>query len=351
MLSGRSKMDAVWLGAGLAILANSRPFEGLVFAVLMFGVACAKARTLPVVWPAALILAIVSAGMSYYFWRATGSPVRVPYLQYRTTMASAPHFIFQAPRPMPVYHHDALRTFGDWELGIYRTARDASVLAAMGERAATYWRFLFGVLLTIPLVTLPWLWKDRDARLLVIAALLFFLIALAPQVWDSPHYGAPAAAMVALIATMGMRKLHGWPIGSALIRALPLAVALTLFVDAGARSPNLPGSRWMTWGGTQTPRAAILERLQRSGGQQLALVRYTIHHDVNDEWVYNGADLDTSPVVWAREMGPARDGELVRHYSGRRIWLVEPDATPRRSSPCPVQPMQSPDSLKSAGLH
>src|SRR5260370_591556 len=54
MLSRRSKMDAVWLGAGLAILADSRPFEGLVFAVLLLGIAFWKAKTVPVFWPAVL---------------------------------------------------------------------------------------------------------------------------------------------------------------------------------------------------------------------------------------------------------------------------------------------------------
>jgi len=345
---------AVWLGLGLAILANSRPFEGLVYAILLLGIAVWKARTLPVIWPAVLILGATAAGMSYDFQRVTGHPFLMPYVLYRSA-TSAPHFVWQSPRPPPVFHHDELRRFDEWELEGYQTARSENVFSRTADRAKTYWRFFLGVLFTVPLLTLPWLWKDRDARLLLIAAMLFFPIALSSQVWQSPHYGSPATALFALIATMGLRHLRfwewrGWAAGKILVRALPVATVATLLIGASGRNPDAAGSRWATWGGKGVHRASIGRGLIESGGSHLVLVRYKADHDVHDEWVYNDAGIDTAPVVWAREMGPLRDGKLLRYFEGRKIWLIQPDANPPEISPYPLGSVASPDSLQAGVL-
>jgi hypothetical protein len=49
--------------------------------------------------------------------------------------------------------------------------------------------------------------------------------------------------------------------------------------------------------------------------------------------VYNGADIDGSKVVWAREMDAADNLELMRYYGDRKVWLVEPDAMPAGIEP------------------
>jgi hypothetical protein len=356
MLTRRSRMPAVCLGLGLAILANSRPFEGLVYAILVLGIAFWKAKTLPVLWPAVLILAATAAGMGYYFQRVSGSPLVMPYVLYRSTATSAPHFVWQSQRLAPVFHHDELRRFDDWELAGYHTARSENVLSLTADRAWIHWRFFCGVLFTIPMLTLPWLWKDRDARLLLIAATLFFLIALSSQVWQSPHYGSPATALFALIVTMGLRHLQfwkwrsRWP-GKVFVRALPLATLLTLAIGATGRDPEAAGSRWATSGGEGVHRESIRKGLLESGGRHLVMVRYTQIHDVHDEWVYNDAGIDTAQVVWAREMGPLRDGELLHYFEGRKMWLVEPDVSPPHISPYPVESVVDADKLRTGVLN
>jgi hypothetical protein len=58
------------------------------------------------------------------------------------------------------------------------------------------------------------------------------------------------------------------------------------------------------------------------------LVRYGSNHDPLLEWVYNGADIDRQKVVWARDMGEAQNAELLRYFSGRRVWSLDADDLP-----------------------
>jgi len=41
--------------------------------------------------------------------------------------------------------------------------------------------------------------------------------------------------------------------------------------------------------------------------------------------VYNGAEIDTAKVLWARELDAAQNAKLFAYYKDRQIWLVEPD--------------------------
>jgi hypothetical protein len=76
---------------------------------------------------------------------------------------------------------------------------------------------------------------------------------------------------------------------------------------------------------TGLERARVLRQLEASSQKQLVLVRYRSDHDPLQEWVYNGADIDGSKVVWARDMGPEQNEKLIRYYKGRRVWVVEVD--------------------------
>jgi hypothetical protein len=76
--------------------------------------------------------------------------------------------------------------------------------------------------------------------------------------------------------------------------------------------------------------------LIRSGGKHLIIVRYSDRHDPDREWVYNAADIDKSPVVWAREMS---DNEpLLKYFASRQVWLLEADSVPRKLVKYPGRP-------------
>jgi hypothetical protein len=75
-------------------------------------------------------------------------------------------------------------------------------------------------------------------------------------------------------------------------------------------------------------RARMLDQLREQPGRHLVIVRYKPDHEVLEEWVYNEADIDGSKVVWARDMGAARNQELIEYYKDRRTWLLEADENP-----------------------
>ncbi len=43
------------------------------------------------------------------------------------------------------------------------------------------------------------------------------------------------------------------------------------------------------------------------------------------EWVYNPADMDAAPVLFARDMGEEADQALFRYFHDRRIWRLTVD--------------------------
>jgi hypothetical protein len=69
----------------------------------------------------------------------------------------------------------------------------------------------------------------------------------------------------------------------------------------------------------------LVDDLTRRGGQHLILVRYHPQHNVHHEWVYNLADLQSSPVLWARSWRRDLDAQLLAHYPERQLWLLEID--------------------------
>jgi hypothetical protein len=136
-----------------------------------------------------------------------------------------------------------------------------------------------------------------------------------------------------------MRHLRLWrpegrPAGVALVRACVVLCAGLAVVRLCSGPLHIvirpwPASYWSgMWYGPGhfgVERETIRERLQNTPGKHLVVVRYAPDHYSLNEWVYNSPDIDNAKIVWAREMNPASDRELIEHYRGRRVWLVQPD--------------------------
>lgn len=334
-----SLRDSVLMAIGLTILANTRPFEGLVFslpiavALLIWIVTQTRIRLAlvlsRVVLPLVLILAAAGVATGYYFWRVTGNPFVMPYELNRSTYAVAPYFIWQHMRPAPLYHHDVMRRFYlGFEIQDYELGRSSfGLLRRVLSKIPHSWLLYAGPTFTLPLFAFPCMLRDRKMRFpLILAAVM--AIGVVIEVWTAAHYVAPATCLFFLLLVQSMRHLRLWRrngrwFGAALVRGVPVICVgmILLRVAAVATGTRIEPA----WPRGNLQRAAILKRLEQMPGQHLVMVQYAADHGPNEEWVYNRADIDGAKVVWARDMGPAQDAGLLRFFHGRHVWMLRPD--------------------------
>ena len=97
-----------WVMAfAVAVLANSRPYEGLVLtaAVGLWMLIRSRRAIRTAVLPFAVVLGATAGFMAYYNWRVTGSPTTAPYQVSFKTYLYRRMFLWQKNRPKPVYRH------------------------------------------------------------------------------------------------------------------------------------------------------------------------------------------------------------------------------------------------------
>jgi hypothetical protein len=322
------------LAIGLAVLANSRPFEGLVLALIVGGwllvwfvshagngPGCSRAAAVGL--PAFLVLGLVALGMGYYNWRLTGNPLRMAYQQNTEETSMVPLFLWQPPRPEPVYHYTVIRDYHlKWAVPSYERLRSVDGYAKeMFGRLRTLLVFYLGPVLWVPLLTLPLTLRNRTVR--VAGSILgLFLSAFLATTWFQPHYAAPATCLFFVLAVQGLRQLrlwrwHGKAVGEALVRSLPVACACLLVFVLVAMGQGDP----QAW---YRQRERLIDDLRQTDGQHLVIVRYRPEHSPHEEWVFNEADIDGAKVIWARDMGEW-NRELIDYYPQRQAWVLEPD--------------------------
>lgn len=327
------------LGVGVAILANTRPFEGLALALPVAGALTMwvfqDRSGLLALTPAVLVLFIVGAAMLYYNSRVTGNPLVMPYLANRSQYAVAQVFVWQKPLPVPEYRHKVMHDFYmGWELNSFNLTRGLDGYeGAVYEKIFKAWMFFLGPVFTIALFPCWRILKDRRVRSLVlIGAVSAAIVSMAS--YANPHYWAPFTSLIYALMLQGLRHVRAWrlrgrPFGIALTRALPVICLIMVGFRAAAGPLKLSLILGIpTWCSQFTPdyhREDLISKLKSLGGQHLVIVRYAPDHVPHEDWVYNDADIDAAPVVWAREMDSARNAELIRYFRGRHIWLLEPD--------------------------
>jgi hypothetical protein len=364
----RRVRDALLMGVGLSILANTRPYESLFFClpimlaliVWMFGENAPEVRTLVrrIVMPFGIVLAITLAAMGYYFWRVTGSPFRIPY-QVNMAEYHLVYFPWQKLASNAEYHHAVMREFyqGPPVVGQYRHARLHPLLWLI-VKPLPHLIFFFGPALLMPVFA--WLVLrpvgtlakslSRKTRFLLLLCGVTMIGMMLPVYIPPAHYAAPMTAAIYVLLLQAMRyarlwRSNGQPSGLFLVRAVPVICLVLLPVRAAASLLHIPVPvtvihTWYTEDVHNLDRTRVLDQLERQPGQHLVIVRYSPDHEILAEWVYNRADIDNAKVVWARDMGADENEELLQYFKNRRVWLLEPDKKPvklvayeRNSSP------------------
>lgn len=353
--------DALLAGLGIAILANSRPYEGvllcipvagtLLFWLLKKGKADFFLAMRNTVLPLALCVGATAIAMGYYNWKVVGNPFRLPYQVYEKTYAVAPLFIFDQQRPQPVYTQAALREYYlSIDLAYYQQTRSMrGLLLSWYQQIRSVWLFFFGPVLTLPLLAaallqrkgLNWGQLDWKARFLACAGVIS-AVGLAMETYWQAHYAAPMTSLLILVVLLAMRRMRRWqwrgkPAGLFLSRAVLPCCAFMLLLRAAAGPLHIDtGPPWPpTWynSGLRTvPREEIERKLETLPGKSLVVVSYKTAgaFNVPHEWIYNAADLDSAKVVWAWDMGAARNQELFDHFKDRQIWQIQVTSTGQR---------------------
>jgi hypothetical protein len=330
--------DALLLALGIAILANTRPYEGLLFclpvAFWFFWWLAGKAkspaalriRLRRVLAPIAIVLVLTVGFIAYYNWRLTGSALLFPYTLNSQTYRTTGLFLWDRPKAPLEYHNQQFEDFyNGWEREDFQnTWPDVWKVSAekFTRSGSTY--FWWGAVLLLP--ALPFVFFDRRMRfplLLFLIGTLGFLV----LIWSMPHYVATLTGPIFLLLVQSIRhlrtmRLAGRPLGI----ALSWAIILLLATDASLAVKNQICAP-LDWACKGDPsRAVIQEKLSQTPGKHLILVRYDADHNLHDEWVYNGAEIDSAKVLWARELDPAQNAKLFAYFHDRQFWLVEPDS-------------------------
>jgi len=213
------------------------------------------------------------------------------------------------------------------------------------------WFFFFGPLFTLSLlmvgIVLPRGFSYRDikrgTRFLLLITVVTLLGVLLP-VFTSPHYSALLTCIFYAFLIASMQRIRRWrfrgqPTGLAIVRSVPtVAIALlplVVFAKPLHISNNTAPWTWCSPWTALTERSRVQSQMERIPGRHLLLVHYRPDHDYMQGWVYNGADIDDSRIVWANDMGWEKNQELIEYFKDRDVWIVDPDQFPASISRCP----------------
>jgi hypothetical protein len=332
----RRQFGWAWaMGAGLVILANTRPLEGAISSVPV-GVALLhwifkedKAATLRkrfwrVAGPIAVCVAVGGVFTCYYNYRVTGHALDLPHREFARQYAHVPVLLTgkMDDRKIVYSNNDMEYQYADWEPATVK-GMQAYYLFSRWSYLASADHSTIGLLLAIPLLMIPLTLRDRRIRLMLVCLAIMALIMLAENS-ASLHYAAPQiGAFFGLLvqcirhmragSNMRLRKA-----GRFLTRTLPVASVICFCgfgISLAARH---------AWAEPFTPiqhrpeAEATLQGL--CNGKAIVFVRYSFNPRwifAFEDWNYNPPDLANAPVLWVHDMGPEENDKLLREYPDR----------------------------------
>ncbi len=328
--------DALLLGLGIAILANSRPYEGFLLCIpgaIWFLWWFAGRGTphhafrirLRAALPFAGTLLLTTFFMGYYNWRLTGHPLLFPHVLNTDTYHTEPLFLWERAKP-PLHYRNAQfeEFYNDWQRDNYERSWHGAFRVTLEKAIRCGFTYLWaGLALVLPVI--PTSLRDPRTRFLWLT-LALGAAGVGMVIYSNAHYAAPLTCVIYALIVDALRRVRalpfaGRPVGPALARVIVLLLVITtgLYAAAGICDP-LP---WTCQG--DISRVTIAEKLAHTSGKHLIVVRYEPDHNIHDEWVYNGSEIDSAKVIWAREMDPTQNAKLFAYFRDRHIWLVTPD--------------------------
>jgi hypothetical protein len=323
---------------GMATLALSRPFEGLLVSlpalVVLGRWLLADPRTTMrwrmrrVFAPFALAVSATAAFSMLYNARVTGHPLRIPYVEYEAQYSDVPIFVLSRTDTAGtlVYHNATMRRFYSRQKARTRVTSVQQFLKDELDRAREITRFIapgFTIVLLFVVLT-SGMWRSLA---LPFAGVGLVLLGSLGVRWFFPHYIAPMIAPWAVVLTSGARSLSHFRLrqrrtGERLVWLIFAVTAFSAFAAPFRLIADQPGrrGRWFV------RQDSIAQSLAAQGRRHLVLVSYGATHNLDQEWVYNRADLEESPVIWARSLTPEKDIQLIDYFRDRLAWRLQVDS-------------------------
>ena len=344
----KMRNDAWLFGAGAAILLFTRPYEGFLLvaptAVAMW--IRTKQRRAHVWLPILAIGAAAVAWTAFYDYRVTGNPLRMPYQEYFAQYETVQPLIVMPVQHTKVFRHFDLEFLDQvWARDQNRKARSWRLLAMRAGDLYQTVSVMYGdplwLMVLLPGLAAVWLFAKRMRLLLILAGIL--VAGAAIELIFYPHYAAPFTAVLLILLVQSLRHLRVWAIrnlrgGKAMGRFVILALCGSLIgIGLAAEAVRVYQRRTPDRIQAKNARKGSIENdlLENHPGKHVIFVRYTGTQSPHEEWIYNLADIDAQPVIWAQDMG-GENSNLVAYYRDRSFWMFQPDVDPRYLTPYPL---------------
>ena len=326
--------------AGVVIVLASRPAEGLIWLCVTVGTMGSRQGSRQA-FPALMVLLSAGlCGLGWYNAQITGSAFKSPYALYRQDYGTPQSYWWQPPVVVTHFDHPELAANYQDQLRYWqRRSSPRALWESTWHRLRDFWRFFIGPFLTPAILFVPFALRRRRLRPWLLVSGLFILDHATYHAWY-PQQSASETILIVWLTLEGWRQLRVWRprigVGLAMSRNLTagFATAFALLIIGLAALPVLPNS-WTgfrrIWDSMSVPpsrRETAIARLERMPGKHLVFVRYSADHHWYDEWVFNGADIPGSRVLFARMCTPESDRALADSMSDRDVWIANPDEDP-----------------------
>jgi hypothetical protein len=342
--------DGLLLALGLLLLANARPFEGVLVSlpICLYTVwVLFRKRAQARIWLPGMVLLLVGAACTgYYFHRVTGD-FTFPWVVYWRQWSICPPFLFGKPNYSVHYQfRDQLLYNRDYEMAPYVSSRtEGNFVVGLAVKGIYQWLFFVFPALTLALIGLiPTL---RGSKYRVLSYTLAFVCpGFLAETWLQAHYVAVATGILYLILLNGLRWMwvHGrhrvlW---LKLLRGTLAAVIVMFLVRLMVVPEDTFPPNWASQTGDIPGYQDIQRMMEAKKGKQLVIVRYRPDHFWGYSWINNGYDIPTQHVIWARDMEPEESNlPLLCAFKDRQIWLLIPPERGFIPPPDRTAPVQS----------
>lgn len=247
---------------------------------------------------------------------------------YRQSYDVNPRFLWEPARPAPRFDFWRMEQY---DLVVAETASrfatpvGATWLSRLNEQAYFYLGIPGFFMIAGGLLMGSSAWARWTA--LTCATILAGILFIMP--WNMA-FSAPLAPLCILLIVWSVRRVwlyrartdwNGW---RALWILISVFAIIALYRGFGYSIPKELIKH-------RAHKTSLINHLLKDEGADLVLVDYAIETPPQVEYVYNGANPDTQPIVWARWHASEDPAPLERHFPGRKPWVltVGPEGEPQ----------------------